>query len=311
VQRPSGRAFPEGRARGRTAASDEDAAVGRTGGERTFAPLALAGLSVVALLAAGRVARFVTDVRSAIRSAHAWRPATLPARPGARRSLLVVGDSLALGAGSPDGTHGIAAAIAREFPHVEVRNAAALGARTAGVIAQIARSGREHWDVIVVEVGANDVMRMRPIARIRAELEAALRFARERSTQIVVCSSANVGGAPIFFWPLDRLLDRRSLALRDAFARTCAAAAVPFVSLCFERPRDPFGRVPQLFYAADGLHPTPAAYRVSYRALKSAVPLAAWLREEGAPLATAQRSGSRSGGGVSSPSATIGRPAAS
>jgi len=63
------------------------------------------------------------------------------------------------------------------------------------------------------------------------------------------------GGAPLFSWPLNWVLSRRSLRVRRIFALTCRQMRAQFVNLTFVPERDHFARHRELYFAEDGLHP--------------------------------------------------------
>jgi hypothetical protein len=52
---------------------------------------------------------------------------------------------------------------------------------------------------------------------------------------------------------------------------------VPFVDFSLPRHSQRFARRPQLYFAADGLHPSAASYRECFEVLCRHVPLARWL----------------------------------
>jgi hypothetical protein len=113
--------------------------------------------------------------------------------------------------------------------------------------------------------------------RLRASLEVAIARARELTTLVIVVSSANVSGAPLFGWPLSLILARRSVGVREVFVRTCRKLRVPLVNFAVVPERNHFLQRRNQFYAEDGLHPTAAAYEYIYLVLKRRTRLAAIL----------------------------------
>jgi hypothetical protein len=108
-------------------------------------------------------------------------------------------------------------------------------------------------------------------------LRQALRQATRIASRVIVATSANPANAPVFFWPLDRLLDRRSRAVRLAMAQECAAAGAELVNFNRDRTHDVFARRPHLAYARDGIHPSSLSYAVCYGILKRRSSLARQL----------------------------------
>jgi lysophospholipase L1-like esterase len=231
----------------------------RSGWPRTFAAL-------FAIAAAARSADFawrVARARRGARGAHAFER-TLP---HAARRVLIVGDSTAVGLGAVEPAATIAGRIAAEFPQAEVVNRAVLGARVDDVTAQLASAG-DGFDVVLIAAGGNDVIRGTPPGTLAFALARAIGRARRHGARVVVANSANVGAAPLFFWPLGPLFTRRSLRVRAVFARVCRAQRACFVNFTWTTRRDPFRRDRARYFAADGLHPTADAYAHCFAVLK-------------------------------------------
>ena len=185
----------------------------------------------------------------------------------ASRRILIVGDSTAVGLGTLNGEDSIAGRLARDFPHASIENRAVLGARVACVLGQLAEPGGP-FDAIIIAAGGNDVIRGTPHERLRAALTDVIQRARALAPLVIVVNSGNVGGAPLFCWPLNMLLSRRSLRVRRVFAQACRQLRAQFVNLTFVPERDRFARQPGLYFAEDGLHPSSAAYEYCYEVLR-------------------------------------------
>jgi lysophospholipase L1-like esterase len=216
------------------------------------------------------VAAQTARVALGVRRAHAYsccaqRYARRLDNPSQR--LLIVGDSTGVGLGALSVEDSIAGRLARDFPQASIENRAELGARTACVLAQLAEVDAG-YDAILIAAGGNDILRRTPYVDLRAALEAVITRARQIAPLIIVVNSGNVGGAPLFGWPLSILLSRRSLQVRRIFVLTCRRMRAQFVNLTFAPRRDPFGRQQELYFAEDGLHPSSAAYEYCYDILK-------------------------------------------
>lgn len=217
-------------------------------------------------IAAARATDFAVTLRRAyLYSERATRFERRLESPRCR--VLIVGDSTAVGLGSVSNEESVAGRIAREFPHASIENHAQLGARVGNLLKQLESvSGR--FDAILIGVGGNDVIRGTRERALRRGLEAVLLRAREMSRMVIVANSANVGAAPLFGWPLNLILSRRSLRVRRVFAQVCRQHRVRFVNFTYRFQRDAFARQREQFFAEDGLHPTSAAYGHCYTVLK-------------------------------------------
>ncbi len=210
-----------------------------------------------------------------------------PARPVAR--LLVVGDSTAVGAGAIDARASIAGRIAQVHPGVEIVNLGANGARLSDVLEQIRASGADPFDVVLVQAGGNDVIRLASAGRLAEEWGAVARAAAERSPQVILMPAGNVGTAPFFFAPVSWLMTARARTARQIAAAAARETGAVFVDLFHEPEEDPFLRDPGRFYAPDFLHPSDAGYGLWYDALEVQSGLAGKLdaRRSSGPRAAA------------------------
>jgi lysophospholipase L1-like esterase len=196
-------------------------------------------------------------------------------------SLLIVGDSTAVGTGATSGKSSLAGLIAQQYPRLLIENRASDGAKFADVVRQL--DGEERFDIVLVQAGGNDVIRLGDLSSSRADIERVAVLARKRADIVVLMPAGNVGNAPFFFAPVSWLMTQRSRELhryvQDSAARTGAA----YVNLFHERFDDPFVKDRSL-NAMDGLHPSDAGYRVWFGELMAQAQLAARLAPARATL---------------------------
>lgn len=192
----------------------------------------------------------------------------------AKLSLLIVGDSTAVGTGATSGNSSLAGLIAQQYPRLLIENRARDGAKFADVVRQL--GGEERFDIVLVQAGGNDVIRLGDLSSSQGDIERVAELARKRADVVVLMPAGNVGNAPFFFAPVSWLMTQRSRELhryvQDSAARTGAA----YVNLFKERRDDPFVKDPGL-NAIDGLHPSDAGYRVWFGELMAQAQLGARL----------------------------------
>ena len=186
-------------------------------------------------------------------------------------SVLIVGDSTALGTGAsmPEAT--LAGRLAQRYPGFAIRNLAAAGARFEAIARQLQDAGQH--DVILVAGGANDVMRFTAHDRLAQSIELTLRRAAGQAGKVIVVPAPNVGNAPFFPPPLSWLFSRRARALHRLVRAGAAATGAAYVDLYRERADDPFAQDPQRLIAADHLHPSDAGYAVWFDEIERQAPL--------------------------------------
>lgn len=203
-------------------------------------------------------------------------------------ALGMMGDSLAVGYGaeSPDGVPGvlIAQALVEASGHpVVLTNVAEVGAASASLIRQLARLRRQASpQVVVIMVGANDVMHLRGLTAALWPLSATVQQLRRDGAQVVVATCPDLGTVHPFSQPLRFVLHWYSRALATGQAIVVLRAGGRSVSLA-----DTLGRLfrldpDDLFSAHDHLHPSSVGYVAAAAVILPSVRVAAGfpLRED-------------------------------
>ena len=184
-------------------------------------------------------------------------------------TVLVVGDSTAVGVGS-DPSESIAGRIHQSFPKANIENRGTSGFKTADVAHQL-QSLEGNYDYIVIQIGANDIVRLTNLSHVEDSLNTALRLATAHSNNVLLLTSGNVGTAPMFPYPLRLIYTRRTLQVRDLFKKTADQHDVTYIDLFKPYNEDPFAEDPDTYYADDKFHPSGAGYGVWYENVKTAV----------------------------------------
>ena len=223
---------------------------------------ALSILAVAALLAVTGQAAW--RIKQSITLARLSEP--LQATPVAPlQSLLIVGDSTAVGTGASSPAHSVAGLIARDHPLLRIVNRAEDGAKFADIARQLA--GNERFDVILVMGGGNDVIRFTGSDALEHDIADVAQRARVRAGLVFILPPGNVGNAPFFFAPLSWLMTQRAKALHRFVREAAADNGAVYVNLYQDRADDPFAQQPDEFNARDGLHPSDTGYRLWYETL--------------------------------------------
>lgn len=220
----------------------------------------------------------------AVATRSAGRPVSFEARPRHRVArVLVVGDSTGLGMGAPFPAHSLPGLLAAEFSGLEVVNRCLSGARVGEVAAQVpAPTGRDApFDLALVLAGGNDVLRPTGARQLRREAEELLLELKGAAKRVVWMGCANLGAAPAILPPLSWWLGFRTRRTMRSIAEVARRQGVEFIDFCDKRHADHFASAPGTYFAADGVHPSGAAYRYCFEALrerlrKLGVPIDAW-----------------------------------
>ena len=228
---------------------------------RTFLAFWMA-TGAVLLTSAGCAVWRIGEAAELARESEAWQQQ--PANPTLR--LLIVGDSTGVGTGASSDRNSLAGLIGAAQPRWLIGNRARDGARFGDLAAQL--EGSERFDIVLVQAGGNDVIRLRYMWALQRDIEQVLSLARSRGDRLILMPAGNVGNAPFFFAPLSWLMTERSRALHRLVKEAAGRIGADYVNLFHERADDPFVRDPQL-NARDGLHPSDSGYRVSLHALQT------------------------------------------
>ena len=197
----------------------------------------------------------------------------MPAAPQA--SLLIVGDSTALGTGASNPEASLAGRIAQRYPGLAIRNLASAGARFEAIAEQLAHAGRH--DLILVVGGANDVMRFTSASDLARSVALTLNRAAQQAGKVIVLPAPNVGNAPFFPPPLSWLLSHRVRSLHRLVRASAVTTGAAYVNLYRERADDPFVRDSERLIAIDHLHPSDAGYAVWFDELERQAPLSGFV----------------------------------
>jgi lysophospholipase L1-like esterase len=196
--------------------------------------------------------------------------------PHSNRRVLLLGDSTGVGVGAAHPQHSLPGLLHEAFALAHIVNRCRSGARVADALRQARQvcDRGERYDVALIMVGGNDVLKLTPHSRLEHEARTLLRTLRAHTTHIAWLGSADIGGAPVLRPPLSWLASWRTARTMRRLAEVAAGQGVAFVDFS-RNPR--FARDTARYFAADGIHPSSAGYRLCFEVLCRCVPLAQWL----------------------------------
>lgn len=195
---------------------------------------------------------------------------------GCRRTIVIAGDSTALGVGALP-AESTAGRLAAAFPHARVVNVSKSGARIGHVAEQLNKVGCPRVDLVLIHACANDVLEFRPVKKVEQDLRAAVARAREMSDHVVLMPGHNFSVAPFFFRPISRIVMWHAIRIHDMVERVTAELGVTFVDLFRDPAAEHFVKEPQRYYCPDGLHPSGEGYGIWFGALMAHVPMTRFL----------------------------------
>lgn len=181
--------------------------------------------------------------------------------------ILVIGDSTGVGTGVDDPTESIAGMFGTEFPSAYIQNESVNGWKVADAVRNFPNVPHQDFDIVLLQIGANDILRATPMTEFTVTLEELFRKSTAAGKKVYALHSGNIGLAPLFPWPVSRIMRSRTLRYRAEYTRIAAQNGVTYVDLYHEAEDDPFREKPEA-YAADELHLTGAGYAEWYRTIR-------------------------------------------
>lgn len=186
-------------------------------------------------------------------------------------SILMIGDSTAFGTGAVDPSDSVAGRFGKDFPDAKILNYGKNGLRTTQLADRFSLVPKQKFDLVIIQIGGNDVVHFSKTADVERELPKALEQARKYSDHIVLLYEGNLGNAPIFGWPFNVLMTKRSRIIRSVFSQVLAKTDIAYVDMFVERSRDPWRKDQKHFYATDNFHPSGAGYADYYSKIRAAM----------------------------------------
>ncbi|MBI2812003.1 MAG: SGNH/GDSL hydrolase family protein [Candidatus Melainabacteria bacterium] len=179
---------------------------------------------------------------------------------------VVMGDSTTAGRGAaPENsiTMGTARHLAEKYD-VTLINLSASGARMKDLLAkQLPEAKQAKPDVVLLSVGANDIVHFTPDGQIKSDLHRIIAELIESNPKIsiVVPGSGEVGACPRFEQPLRLVAGWQTKRVNDIIKSTALACpGTTWIPLA-ERTGELFGRDPTLF-SQDRFHPNDRGYYI-------------------------------------------------
>lgn len=176
-------------------------------------------------------------------------------------SIVVLGDSTAVGVGAQKPEDSIAGRISEHVHASFVENHAVSGARVKDLPDQISKASHDYYDIVLIQIGANDIVSLKS-PTITAQSLLVVLNKLPSADQVLVLSAGDVGGAtgvPFFMRGVYTWLNLR---YHEAFTQALGAGGYTYINL-YESPRGAlFYEQPKLYLAADGFHPSSEGYGI-------------------------------------------------
>lgn len=186
-----------------------------------------------------------------------------------REKFLIIGDSLNVGVGASS-SDSIAGRLSKDHPNAEIINVSVSGARMADGLKAINKFDGEHkFDVVIVQLGANDIVYFTPMSQTTDELHQILKKAASISDEVIFLTAGSVGQAPMIPFPASSIYEWRSKAFFAATKQVAADEGAIYIDLYYPRSEDPFLKNIPFYYAPDRFHLSGNGYGLWYQKIKT------------------------------------------
>lgn len=187
------------------------------------------------------------------------------------RKFLFIGDSAAVGTGASKPEKSIAGLFAADYPRVDIINEGEAGMKLSGLNRKLLDLDERRYDLIVIMVGANDIIQFTPINSVQKTIDHVAGRAKELSDRVVILHSGNLGLAPFFPDFARSQMTSRSQDLRRIYKKVADDRGVVYVDLYAERIDDETNPSYPWWFAPDGLHLNDQGYQHWYDQIQAAL----------------------------------------
>lgn len=183
---------------------------------------------------------------------------------GPTLNYLILGDSTAVGVGG-DYEQGIAVSTARHLARsrsVRMKNLAVSGAQMAGVLHdQLDRTGDFRPDLVLLDVGANDVTHLTSAGSLERDLRKVVEqlIGMNCEVKIVVTGAPDMSTPPRIPWILRGIAGWRTRSLNQAFERVVKERRLTLAPIAEET--GPLFKSDPTLFSEDRFHPDERGYQ--------------------------------------------------
>ncbi|MCC7522905.1 SGNH/GDSL hydrolase family protein [Candidatus Uhrbacteria bacterium] len=187
-------------------------------------------------------------------------------------SILVVGDSTAVGTGASASTTSLAGLLGVFYPESSIENRGVNGSKTKDLLSRgDLKNGQ--FDLVMIHIGGNDTVRFTNLTELSNDIRTVLGQAKRISKNVVLVSTGNVGTARLLPFGTRWAFAIRTRQVREIFKQAASEHGVTYVDLYREPSNDPFAQNPLKYYAADSFHPSDDGYADWFGLISKQLPL--------------------------------------
>lgn len=184
------------------------------------------------------------------------------------KTLLILGDSTGVGVGASHPEESVGGRLAKSINATYVENHAVSGALVRDLFPQLEKIQLPKYDVILIQIGGNDIVRFHD-AHVGAAILGEILSKLPKSARTIVLSCGDVGTATIVPHVLRGFYTERTLMYHSAFNVVVTEHKGYYVNLYTEKVNDPFYLHPEIYLAKDEFHPSGEGYGLWFSKIKN------------------------------------------
>lgn len=189
-----------------------------------------------------------------------------PANPSLH--FLVIGDSTAVGTGASRPEDSTAGRLGKDYPTADIVNKGVNGSKVAALPERFTEFKDDQFDLVLIQIGGNDIVRFTDPAAIERDLKTTLTEANRVGKQVILLHCGNFGTAKLLPVGSRWIFTNRTAKIRTLYQRIAPEYDAAYIDLWRVSSDDPFARDPDTYYAADYFHPSSAGYEDWYQHIK-------------------------------------------
>jgi len=192
-----------------------------------------------------------------------------PANPVGR--ILILGDSTSYGTGALNSDNSLVGRLIKDYPNYTVINKSQNGLRFSQLEKQLTTlADINNLDYIFLHIGGMDTLYFTSQATIKKVFDKFAKFCfAKKVRQCFVVSVNNTGNVPMYHFPLNYLLGKRSHVVSDQLNKLAQNYGFVSIPLYENKALEPLLSSSDLF-SADKIHPNDKGYGKWYEKIHSA-----------------------------------------
>lgn len=186
------------------------------------------------------------------------------------KTLLILGDSTAVGVGVNKREDSIPALLSDKLKVTYTENKSVSGAKVSDLKDQMQNIKLKNYDYVLIQIGGNDVVARKDVDKVGKELGEVVQTL-PKGAKVIVQMCGDVGVATLLPWFVRGYYTSLSLKYHTVFEKITKENGAVYINLYEDPKTDPFLKLPEIYLATDGFHPSSAGYKLWFSKLEKVI----------------------------------------